>query len=131
MTIEISTTEHVDIVDITTEIADAIPSGITEGLCTVFVPHTTAGIVVNENEERLLDDLQRRLDHLVPVDEDYAHNTVDDNADAHVRAMLLGESVNVPVVDGELALGQWQSALFVECDGPRTRQVSVTIIEGE
>lgn len=129
MTIEISTTERVDIVDITTDITDAIPSGVNDGLCTVFVPHTTTGIVVNENEKRLLDDLQRGLDRLVPAGEDYAHNTVDDNADAHLRAMLLGESANVPVVDGELALGRWQSVLFVECDGPRTRQVTVTIIE--
>lgn len=131
MTIDVSTTERVDIVNITTEIADVIPAGVNDGLCTVFVPHTTAGIVVNENEERLFDDLQRRLDHLVPADEDYAHNTVDNNVDAHLRAMLLGESVNVPVVDGGLALGQWQSVLFIECDGPRTRQVSITIIEGE
>lgn len=131
MTIEVSTTERVDIVDITTEITDTIPSGVNDGLCTVFVPHTTAGIVINENEERLLDDLQWGLDRLVPADEDYAHNTVDDNADAHLRAMLLGESANVPVVDGELALGRWQSVLFVECDGPRTRQVTVTILEGE
>ncbi|WP_435101340.1 secondary thiamine-phosphate synthase enzyme YjbQ [Halarchaeum sp. P4] len=62
-----------------------------------------------------------------PHDEQYAHDRIDDNADAHLRAMLLGESVSVPVSDGELDLGTWQSVLFVECDGPRTRSVTVTV----
>jgi secondary thiamine-phosphate synthase enzyme len=129
MTIEVATTGRVEIVDVTAEVADALPSTVAEGICSVFVPHTTAGVVINENERRLLGDLQGVLDRLAPAEEGYEHDAVDDNADAHLRATLLGESASVPVVDGELGLGRWQSVLFVECDGPRTRQVSVTVIE--
>jgi secondary thiamine-phosphate synthase enzyme len=130
MAIEVSTTERIDIVDITTEVAEAIPSDVSTGVCLVFVPHTTAGVVFNENERRLLNDITRAVDNLVPADEDYEHDAIDDNAVAHLQATVLGQSVTIPVVEGELDLGRWQSVLFVECDGPRTRRVSVTVIDG-
>jgi secondary thiamine-phosphate synthase enzyme len=82
--------------------------------------------VVNEHERRLLADLERALERLVPRDDGYDHDAVDDNADAHLRATLLGEHVSVPVEAGELALGTWQSVLLVDCDGPRTRSLRVT-----
>lgn len=63
----------------------------------------------------------------MPSGEGYGHDEIDDNADAHLRAMLLGESVSVPVVDGDLALGTWQSVLVVDCDGPRTRSIEVVV----
>lgn len=128
MAIEVATTERVEIVDVTADVADALSAEVDEGICSVFVPHTTAGVVINENERRLLGDLQSALDRLAPVEEGYEHDAVDDNADAHLRATLLGESASVPVVDGELGLGRWQSVLFVECDGPRTRRVTVTVV---
>lgn len=84
MAIEVSTTERIDIVDITTEVAEAIPSDISNGVCLVFVPHTTAGVVLNENERRLLADITRAIDSLIPADEDYEHDAVDDNAVAHL-----------------------------------------------
>ena len=127
MTIEVETTNRLDVVDVTDAVAGELPDDADRGLCTVFVPHTTAGVVVNEDERRLLADVERALDRLVPRGEGYAHDEVDDNADAHLRAMLLGEHVSVPVVDGSLALGTWQSVLFVECDGPRTRTLEVTV----
>jgi secondary thiamine-phosphate synthase enzyme len=130
MAIEVSTTERIDIVDITTEVAEAIPADVSNGACLVFVPHTTAGVVLNENERRLLNDITRAVESLVPADEDYEHDAIDDNAIAHLQATVLGESVTIPVVEGELDLGSWQSVLFVECDGPRTRRVSVTVIDG-
>jgi secondary thiamine-phosphate synthase enzyme len=130
MAIEVSTTERIDIVDLTTEVAGAIPSDVSNGACLVFVPHTTAGVVLNENERRLLNDITQAVESLVPADEDYEHDAIDDNAVAHLQATVLGESVTVPVVEGELDLGSWQSVLFVECDGPRTRRVSVTTIDG-
>jgi secondary thiamine-phosphate synthase enzyme len=130
MAIEVSTTECIDIVDITTEVAEAVPSDVINGVCLIFVPHTTAGVVLNENERRLLNDITRAVESLVSADEDYEHDTVGDNAVAHLQATVLGESVTVPVVKGELDLGRWQSILFVECDGPRTRRVSVTVIDG-
>jgi secondary thiamine-phosphate synthase enzyme len=128
MTIQVDTAERIDIVDVTSDVIDMLPSEFDRGVCTVFVPHTTAGVVVNEPESRLLSDIEHALERLVPHDEEYDHNMIDDNADAHLRAMLLGESVSIPVVDGDLALGTWQSILFIECDGPRTRSLEVTTI---
>ena len=126
MSIQVDTTDRVDVVDVTADVTAALAAEADRGVCTVFVPHTTAGVVVNEHESRLLADVERALERLVPRDEAYDHNTIDDNADAHLRAIILGESVSVPVVDGALALGTWQSILFVECDGPRTRSLEVT-----
>lgn len=130
MTIEVSTTERVDIVDITSKVAEAVPEDVSNGACLIFVSHTTAGVILNENEHRLLNDITQAVDNLVPADEDYEHDVIDDNAAAHLQAMIFGESVTVPIVDGELDLGRWQSVLFVECDGPRTRRVSITAMEG-
>ncbi|RBI64512.1 YjbQ family protein [halophilic archaeon] len=123
MELEVETDERVEVVDVTDRVAERVP---TDGdTCTVFVPHTTAGVVVNENERRLLADLEDALADLVPEDGDYGHDELDGNADAHLRSMLLGEHVTVPVEDGDLALGTWQSILFVECDGPRSRRLRV------
>ncbi|QIO22822.1 secondary thiamine-phosphate synthase enzyme YjbQ [Haloarcula sp. JP-L23] len=126
MRLQIDTDERVTVVDVTDDVAAAVPDDVEEGVCTVFVRHTTAGVCVNEREQRLLTDLEDALECLVPADEQYSHDRLDGNADAHLRAMLLGCSVAVPVRDGDLALGTWQSVLFVECDGPRTRTVDVT-----
>lgn len=127
MSIEIRTSDRLEVVDVTADIDEVVPADLERGVCTVFVRHTTAGVVVNEHESGLLSDIERALTRLVPDDDAYEHDRIDDNADAHLRAMLLGESVSVPVVGGELALGTWQSVLFVECDGPRTRRIDVTV----
>jgi len=127
MPVQVRTTDRVDVVDVTSAVAESVPDDVDRGVCTVFVRHTTAGLVVNEAESRLLADLERALERLVPREEAYDHNAIDDNADAHVRAMLLGESVSVPVEDGALALGTWQSVLLVEGDGPRTRSLDVVV----
>jgi secondary thiamine-phosphate synthase enzyme len=131
MSVRIQTDERVEVLDVTGEVSRAVPEDVTEGVCTVFVPHTTAGVVVNEAEHRLLSDVERALERLVPRGERYDHDAIDDNADAHLRTMLLGESVSVPIEDGELALGTWQSILFVECDGPRTRRLTVVATSGD
>ncbi|MCO8246614.1 MULTISPECIES: secondary thiamine-phosphate synthase enzyme YjbQ [unclassified Haladaptatus] len=123
MEFEVTTSKHVDIIDITDRVAEHAEN--TETTCTVFVPHTTAGVVVNENERRLRSDFKTLLSRLVPRGDDYSHDQLDGNADAHLRSMLLGEHVTVPVEDGELLLGTWQSILFVDCDGPRTRRIVV------
>ncbi|WP_435153582.1 secondary thiamine-phosphate synthase enzyme YjbQ [Haladaptatus sp. DFWS20] len=123
MEFEVSTSERVDIVDITEQVNERVFTDAET--CTVFVPHTTAGVVVNENESGLLADLKTALSTLVPEGDDYQHDQLDDNADAHLRAMLLGSHVTIPVESGDLALGTWQSVLFVDCDGPRTRRVLV------
>jgi secondary thiamine-phosphate synthase enzyme len=130
MSIDVRTEERVDVRNVTAAVAAAVPDDLDSGVCTVFVPHTTAGVVVNEDESRLLADVEDALERLVPRGEGYGHDAIDDNADAHLRAMLLGESVSIPVVDGDLALGTWQSVLFVECDGPRRRSLDVTTASG-
>jgi len=122
-TLQISTNERLEVVDITDRVANAIPTNKT-GTITVFVEHTTAAVTVNEGESRLLGDFETALGDLVP-DEGWAHDGIDDNADSHVRAMLVGPSATVPVANGEPQLGTWQSILFVECDGPRTRQIRI------
>lgn len=126
MTVRVETTDRVDVVDVTEQVRAAVPA-VERGVCTVFVRHTTAGVVVNEPETGLLADLERTVARLVPAGDDYEHDAIDDNADAHLRATLLGESVAVPVADGDLDLGTWQSILLVECDGPRTRTLDVTV----
>ncbi|ADQ68614.1 YjbQ family protein [Halogeometricum borinquense] len=126
MALEVQTGQRVEVVDVTSDVAATVPDDLDTGVCTVFVPHTTAGIIVNEHERRLMSDLERLLEHLAPRGDDYAHDEIDDNADAHMRAALLGSSVSIPVENGELGLGTWQSVMFAECDGPRTRELRVT-----
>jgi secondary thiamine-phosphate synthase enzyme len=114
-------------VDVTAEVRDRVPDAASgEQACTVFVEHTTAGVVVNETESRLRGDVESFLASLVP-DGGWDHDALDGNADSHLRALLLGNSVTVPVVDGDLALGRWQSVLLVECDGPRDRTLRVVV----
>ena len=126
MPFQVSTTDRLDVVDITEEVEDRVPTDTEDGICTVFVQHTTAGVVVNEAEQRLLGDIKSYLQELVHDADGYAHDALDGNADSHLRTLLLDESVSVPVRDGSLALGTWQSVLLVDCDGPRTRSVTVT-----
>lgn len=125
MDLTVETERRLCVVDITDRIAEAVPDDA-DGLCTVFVAHTTAGVCLQENERRLVDDIERFLSEAV-ADDGWAHDELDGNADSHLRALLVGATVTVPVTDGELALGRWQSVLFVECDGPRTRQVTVRV----
>lgn len=122
---EVETDARTEVIDITDRVRDSVPDAAT-GVCTVFVRHTTAGIVVQENEDRLVGDIEGFLGDLVP-DEGHAHDRLDGNADSHLRATVVGPDVSVPVEDGELALGTWQSVLLVECDGPRTREVVVSV----
>lgn len=122
-TVSVSTSEHLEVRDVTSEVTAALPDDA-EGVATVFVRHTTAGVTVNEGESRLLGDLGDALDTLVS-DDGWAHDEIDDNADSHVRAMLVGPSVTIPVSDGQPDLGTWQSILLVECDGPRTRTLQI------
>lgn len=127
MAFPVETESRLTTVDVTDRIAAAVPDDLESGTCTAFVEHTTAGLVVQENEPRLRGDLESFLRDLVP-DEGHAHDELDGNADSHLRASLIGPDVTIPVENGELALGTWQSVLLVECDGPRTRTVSVTTV---
>ena len=120
-TISISTDDRLDVFDITKDVQAALDPQYS-GSVTIFVQHTTAGITINESEAGLLTDFESALSSLVP-DSGWQHDRIDDNADSHVRAMLVGPSETIPVENGTLKLGTWQSILFVECDGPRKRTV--------
>jgi secondary thiamine-phosphate synthase enzyme len=124
MRFTVSTDARLDVVDVTDAVDAAVPDDAGTGTATVFVEHTTAGVVVNEAESNLLADVRAFLSDLVP-DEGWDHDRLDGNADSHLRALLLGPSETVPVEDGGLALGRWQSILLVDCDGPRERSVRV------
>ena len=103
-------------------------AGVREGVCRVFVPHTTAGLTINENADPdVLRDMTQALDRLVPWEGDYKHT--EGNSAAHVKASMMGASVTVFVHDGLLTMGTWQSIFFCEFDGPRTRNVWVEITE--
>ena len=129
MEIQVSTSAVTEVVDVTDRVQAAIDDDAGSGTAVVFVPHTTAGVVVNEAEPRLLEDIEAAVGGFVQSDRSYRHDEIDDNAAAHLRTILLGESVTVPLEDGRLALGTWQSILLVECDGPRTRRLQVTVTE--
>lgn len=126
-TFTVETDDRLTTVDVTDRIVEAVPDDLESGTCTAFVRHTTAGLLVQEDEPRLRGDIESFLRELVP-DEGHAHDELDDNADSHLRATLVGPDVTIPIENDDLALGTWQSVLLVECDGPRTRTVSVTIV---
>ncbi len=122
----VDTGRRTEVVDVTDEVRERVPSDAS-GVTTVYTRHTTAAVVVQEAESRLMEDLERYVEGLAP-DEGHRHNELDGNADSHLRATLLGPDVSIPVLDGELALGTWQSVLLVECDGPRTRECMVETV---
>lgn len=125
MRFDVRTSARTEVLDVTDRVEVALPADAA-GTCTVFVRHTTAGIAVNEAESRLLSDVESLLEALV-ADEGWSHDRIDDNADSHLRALLVGPSATVPVDDGTIDAGAWQSVLLVECDGPRTRTVDVHV----
>jgi secondary thiamine-phosphate synthase enzyme len=122
----------VEIIDVTPQAA-ALCERVSsrDGFLVIVCAHTTAGVIVNEAEPHLLDDLRAWLERAVPQSGPYAHNRIDDNADAHLRAILLGHSVCLPVEGGRPVLGTWQRILLVELDGPRRRTLRVGVMSVE
>lgn len=127
--IGVTTSKDTQFVDITKEVQGVLDRGkIKEGVVNVFTKHTTTGVVINENESRLLGDFEKILDNLVPRGAGYGHDTIDSNAHSHIRSILLGSSETIPVYEGKLQLGTWQRIFLVELDGPRNRNVIVQVI---
>ncbi len=119
----IKTSKRNEFIDITARIQDLVED-VSEGVVTVFVPHTTTGITINENADPDVPrDILRKLEELIPRRDNYSH--MEGNSDAHIKASLFGSSVRVIVKDSQLLLGTWQSIFFCEFDGPRTRQLYV------
>jgi len=130
-TITLDTKSKTEITDITEEVNEAvITSGIKEGICVVFTPHTTASILISENvDPRLQRDLLGALARVAPDNIRYAHGG--GNAAAHIKSARTGVSVSIPVADGRPLLGEWQGVLFGEFDGPREgRRVIIKVIAG-
>ncbi len=130
MTFSVQTPERECLVDVGGRVREAVgASGVADGLCTVFVPHTTAGVTINENADPdVARDILAFLAEKVPRDWRFRHG--EGNSDAHVKASLMGASVQVPVVGGRLALGTWQGLYLAEFDGPRTRKIHVVVVPG-
>lgn len=129
MKLKIETSKRIELVDITSEIQEEVrKSEIPEGICLISTRHTTAGIIVNENESGLREDLLNLLDKLVPTSAGYRHDRIDNNADSHLRAVLLGASEALPILEGKLELGTWQRIFFAEMDGPRNRTIDITLL---
>ena len=115
--------------DVTARVAEVVKrSGVANGLAVVFTTHTTTGLFLNEHEGGLEDDFERVLAGLVPPAAGYRHDRVDDNAASHIQSALLGTSLALPVTDGELDLGVWQSVFLAERDGPRRRTLVVKVM---
>lgn len=120
--------ENCEFLNITTRVKTILVSSkVQNGICLVFVPHTTAGVTVNETADAdVPKDILKGLERFVPFDNSYAH--AEGNSAAHIKTSLMGSSVSLPVVDGRLVLGTWQGIFLCEFDGPRTRSVVVQII---
>ncbi len=113
------------IIDITEDV-EKLVSKVKNGICNIYCPHTTAGLIINENADpSVKDDILMELNKLVPENDNYTHT--EGNSSAHIKSCLVGVSLNVPVVNGKLMLGTWQGIMFCEFDGPRDRKVIVSI----
>ena len=127
--LSIETRSSVDLRNITGYVRQVVDeSGVKNGLVTIFVPHTTAGIYVNEDEGGLKRDVDNVLSKLIPKGAGYLHDEVDDNAHAHLRSIVISPSITIPIIDGRVATGTWQSIFFAEFDGPRRRRFIVHVI---
>jgi secondary thiamine-phosphate synthase enzyme len=124
----VKTGSRVEFQEITHQVADIVrESGVTSGVCYVFVPHTTAGIMVNEHADpSVVADIAARLEEMVPRDRPYRH--LEGNSPAHIKASIIGDSETLLIEDGRLVLGTWQGLFFAEFDGPRSRSVLVKVM---
>lgn len=136
-TLTLATTAPIQFIDLSDQLRAWVQSsGVRDGLLTVTSPHTTARITRNEREAELQGDMVRFLERIAPADAAYRHNldTVDGraNAHSHLLGLFMPASESIPVVDGALAMGAWQSLFFVELDGPRAvREVQLQILSGD
>ena len=125
--LKLDTKKNFEIIDITSRINELID--VEEGIISIFSRHSTSAIVVNENESGLLRDLEFTLNNLISDKFTYEHDRIDDNAKSHLKSFLLSSSECLPIKNGRLDLGTWQSVFFIELDGPRhNRTISLTIM---
>lgn len=127
VTFDVTTRRRSQLVDITKRVAEVVErSGITDGACHVFIPHTTAGVTINEGADPdVARDIESHLQELVPKEAAFEHE--EGNSDSHIKTVLVGPSCLAPVRGGRLSLGTWQAIFLCEWDGPRTRRVEVGV----
>lgn len=127
----VSTSKKQELVDITGKIKEIVrDSGIKSGICIVYVPHATAGIIINENyDPSVCNDILNKLEQIAPQTDRYEHDKIDNNAHSHIKASIIGPSQTIIMQNNELLLGTWQGIALAEFDGPKTRTVFVKIIE--
>ncbi|MBW1991465.1 MAG: YjbQ family protein [Deltaproteobacteria bacterium] len=129
-TLEVRTGSKTEFVDLTARIQEVVrESGVSDGVCHVFVPHTTAGVTINENADPSVQaDILMVLNKLISDREPYRH--LEGNSPAHIKASLVGPQITVPISGGRLLLGTWQGVFFCEFDGPRSRRVHLKVCAG-
>jgi len=130
-TLQVRTGSRNQFMDITSRVREIIgKSGVQNGIAVVYVPHTTAGLTINEAADpSVVSDMSSKLAQLVPLQDNYRH--AEGNSDAHIKASLVGSSVHLIVSNGAPVLGTWQGIFFCEFDGPRTRKVLITVVSGK
>jgi secondary thiamine-phosphate synthase enzyme len=126
----VKTDLHTAMIDITRKVQDIVKeSGIENGICIVYIPHTTAAVTVNENADPdVVKDFMMEINKLVPLSDGYRHS--EGNSAAHIKASMIGFSETLIVENGRLVLGTWQGIYFMEFDGPRIRKVYVKVLKG-
>jgi len=129
-TFTVRTSQTTEMVDITSKVQEAVTnSNVKEGICIVFIPHTTAAVTINENADPdVVRDFLMEINKVIPFKDGYHH--IEGNSAAHIKSSLMGFSETVIITDSRLLLGTWQGIYLTEFDGPRTRKVYVKIIEG-
>ena len=127
-TLGIKTSRRTQLADVTAAVQKLVSeSGVSDGICHLYVPHTTAAVTINENEDPdVPHDIEAALDRLIPKDGPYKH--YEGNSDAHIKSTLVGVSRSIQMQNGRLVLGRWQAIFFCEFDGPRERQLRVKIV---
>jgi len=130
-TFHVKTSAKTDFIDVTQSVQEAVrKSGVKEGICFIYIPHTTAAITINENADPTVPkDILMELNKIVPFQDRYQH--LEGNSPAHIKASLIGPSLSVFVESGRLVLGTWQGIFVCEFDGPRSRQVYVRVLKGD
>jgi secondary thiamine-phosphate synthase enzyme len=130
-TLTVRTSRRSELRDISAEVEKLVrTSGVKSGVCYLYVPHTTAGVLINEGDDpAVARDIETTLDRLIPHKGDYQH--AEGNSDSHIKTALIGSSETVFIEDGRLSLGSWQAIFFAEFDGPRSRELHVKVISDD
>jgi secondary thiamine-phosphate synthase enzyme len=129
-TLNVKTSKRTQLIDVTAAVQKAVTSsGVENGVCYVYVPHTTAAVMINEcADPDVARDVEGALDRVIPADGAFRH--AEGNSDSHIKSILVGASQMVFVENGKLVLGRWQGIFFCEFDGPRTRDLQVKVVAG-